>query len=88
MDHFERFNYNKKKLETSQRDKPHNRAAKIQERFYEPWEIGVGSSEKYRSNWERIFGAKPGNDIPEPLGENTEGHGCVRNKDTTSEPEG
>lgn len=62
-DHYARFQNHMKTMESNKRGKVSKMRDKIVDANDRGWEIGVGSDEKYRNNWDRIFAKK--SDAPE-----------------------
>ena len=80
MDHFERFKQNKQNIERFAVDDKVHRKERIAERTFSPWEIGVGSSERYRSNWDKIFGKEKRDNLSDQSNEHSEKSGDIRNE--------
>ena len=59
----EKFDRFKSNLASEQRAKPNRKKDKIDDAV-PAWEIGVGSTDKYRAGWDNIFGGKSRNSIP------------------------
>ena len=57
MDLVEKFSRFTEKLSSEQRAKPKRRQDRLDDQL-PPWEIGVGSNEKYRAGWDKTFGTK------------------------------
>jgi len=79
----EKFDTFQKNLASEKRARPIRRQDKLDD-FNSGWEIGVGSTEKYRDNWDRIFGAK-GRDSLSIKGEECPSRGAADSVPHTAE---
>ena len=59
----EQFNRHTSELASEARARPKRRKDRLDD-LNSGWEIGVGSTEKYRAGWDFIFGGKGRDNIP------------------------